>query len=56
MLPAPDKSEVVIRWSEEDACYVASLPGFGPYVKTHGATYEEAARNAGEVREMMLGG
>ena len=35
MLPAPDKSEVVIRWSGEDACYVASLPGFGPYAKTH---------------------
>ncbi|CAJ2376414.1 MAG: type II toxin-antitoxin system HicB family antitoxin [Gammaproteobacteria bacterium] len=43
-----------IQWSEEDACYIASLPEFGPYVKTHGATYEEAARNGREVLEMML--
>jgi predicted RNase H-like HicB family nuclease len=47
---------VVIQWSDEDACYVASLPEWHPlsYCGAHGATYEEAAKNAREVLEVLI--
>jgi antitoxin HicB len=45
---------VIIQWSPEDDCYVASLPEWGPGAKTHGDTYEEAAKNAGEVLELLI--
>lgn len=45
---------VIIQWSEEDQAYVVSLPEWGPYCKTHGATYEEAAKNAREVLELLM--
>jgi antitoxin HicB len=44
---------VIIQWSDEDQAFVVSLPEWGG-CKTHGATYEEAARNAREVLEMMV--
>lgn len=44
---------VVIQWSDEDECYVVSLPEWGG-PKTHGDTYEEAARNAQEVLELLM--
>ena len=45
---------VVIQWSDEDDCYVVSLPEWGPYCKTHGDSYEEAAKNAREVLELLM--
>jgi predicted RNase H-like HicB family nuclease len=45
---------IVIQWSEEDNCYVVSLPEFGPYAHTHGDTYEEALQNAQEVLQMLI--
>lgn len=45
---------IVIQWSEEDSCYVVSLPEFGPYAHTHGDTYEEALQNAQEVLQMLI--
>lgn len=45
---------VIIQWSNEDRCYVVSLPEWGPYCKTHGDTYEQAARHAREVLEMLI--
>lgn len=45
---------VLIQWSEEDQSYVASLPEFGPYALTHGASYEEALRNAREVLDLLI--
>ena len=35
-----------IQWSEEDQAYVVTLPEWGDFAKTHGETYEEAAKNA----------
>ena len=52
--PELPRYTVIIQWSEEDRCYVASLPEWGPYCKSHGGTYEEAARNAQEVLELLL--
>jgi antitoxin HicB len=49
------KYTIVIQWSEEDECYVVSLPEFTNVYHpcTHGNTYEEALRNAQEVLEML---
>jgi len=48
------KCTVVIQWSDEDDCYVVSLPEFGRFAHTHGDTYEEALRNAQEVLESLV--
>ena len=45
---------VVIQWSDEDQKYIASLPEFGPYARTHGQTYEEALKNGREVLELLI--
>jgi antitoxin HicB len=45
---------MVIQWSEGDQAYVVSLPEFGRYAKTHGSTYEEAAKNGQEVLELLI--
>jgi predicted RNase H-like HicB family nuclease len=47
---------VVIQWSEEDNCFVTSFPEWVPYAISHasGATYEEAAKNAREILELLM--
>lgn len=47
---------IIIQWSEEDDCFIASLPEWAPYAVTDamGATYEEAAKNAREILEMLM--
>jgi len=45
---------MVIQWSDEDEVYVVHLPEFGPGAKTHGETYEEAAKAGHEVIEMLI--
>lgn len=51
---APPRYAVVIQWSDEDQLYIASLPEWGPYVHAHGSSYEEAAKSACEVLELLL--
>ena len=45
---------ILIQWSDEDECYIVSLPEFGKYARTHGDTYEEAIKNAQEVLELLI--
>ncbi|MDJ0745871.1 MAG: type II toxin-antitoxin system HicB family antitoxin [Xenococcaceae cyanobacterium MO_167.B27] len=45
---------MLIQWSDEDQCYIVSLPEFGKYARTHGETYEEAIKNAQEVLELLI--
>jgi antitoxin HicB len=45
---------MIIQWSDEDKVYIAQLPEFGPGAKTHGETYEEAAKMGREVIEMLV--
>jgi predicted RNase H-like HicB family nuclease len=46
---------MVIVWSDEDDCYLVHLPDFPEQkFRTHGATYEEAAKNGQEVLELLL--
>lgn len=44
---------MLIQWSDEDGVYVVTLPEFGD-CKTHGATYEAAARSGQEVLESLI--
>lgn len=48
------KYAIVIQWSDESDCYVASLPEWGPYCKAYGDTIEEAAKNAHEVLDVLM--
>lgn len=48
------KYTIVIQWSDEDQCYVVSLPEWGEFCHTHGDTYEEALKNAQEVLELLI--
>jgi predicted RNase H-like HicB family nuclease len=45
---------IIIQWSNEDQCYVVSLPEWGKYCHTHGDTYEEALKNAQEVLDLLI--
>src|SRR5947207_6196955 len=49
----PPRYTVVIQWSDEDRCFIVSLPEWGPYCKAYGDTYEEAAKNAREVLDLL---
>ena len=48
------KYTIIIQWSEEDKCFVVSLPEWGEFCHTYGDTYEEALKNAQEVIEMLI--
>lgn len=50
------KYSILIQWSEADQAYVASLPEWGQYARTHGETYEAALENAREVLEDLVYG
>ncbi len=45
---------MVIQWSEEDNAFVVSLPEFGRFAKTHGRTYEDAAKRGREALESLI--
>ncbi len=45
---------IIIQWSNEDNCFVVSLPEWGEFCHTHGDTYEEALKNAREVLELLI--
>jgi antitoxin HicB len=51
MIPCP--YSMVIQWSDEDQAYVVTLPEFGG-CRTHGATYEEAARSGMAALELLV--
>ena len=48
------KYTVIIQWSDEDNCFVVSLPEWGEFCHTHGETYTEALKNAEEVLELLI--
>jgi predicted RNase H-like HicB family nuclease len=50
------KYSVFIQWSKEDQVYIALLPEWGKYARTHGESYEEALENAKEVLEDLIYG
>jgi len=47
--------QMVIVWSEENNCYLVHFPDFPEQTyRTHGNSYEEAAKNGQEVLELLL--
>lgn len=47
--------DMVITWSDLDGCYLVHLPDFPEqHYRTHGNTYEEAARHGQEILELLL--
>jgi predicted RNase H-like HicB family nuclease len=50
------KYSILIQWSEEDQAYIASLPEWGKYARTHGESYEQALENAKQVLEDLVYG
>ncbi|MEB3210879.1 MAG: type II toxin-antitoxin system HicB family antitoxin [Leptolyngbyaceae bacterium] len=50
------KYTIVIQWSDEDQCYVVSLPEWGDYCYTHGDTYGEDIRGSRNLIPYLLNG
>jgi antitoxin HicB len=49
------KYEMLIRWSEEDNCYLVGFPDFpNQKWRTHGDTYELAVANGVEALESLI--
>jgi antitoxin HicB len=51
--PTPDAYQMVIEWSEEDGCYVTTLPAW-QNAKTHGATVAKAAQRGQQVLRLLI--
>jgi predicted RNase H-like HicB family nuclease len=49
----PYPYSMLIQWSDEDQVYVVTLPEFGG-CRTHGATYEKAAKKGHEVLALLM--
>jgi predicted RNase H-like HicB family nuclease len=50
------KYRILIQWSNEDNCFLVSLPDFIEEQQwvTHGETYQEALENAVEVMDILV--
>lgn len=50
------KYRILIQWSNEDNCFLVSLPDFIEEQRwvTHGETYQEALQNAVEVIDILV--
>lgn len=44
---------MLIEWSDDDQVFVVTLPEF-PCNRTHGTSYEAAARNGQEVLDLLI--
>jgi predicted RNase H-like HicB family nuclease len=55
-MSGPLRYSIVIQWSDEDQLFIASFPEFGSGASTHGASYEEAFKNALEVLDLLVEG
>jgi antitoxin HicB len=51
--PSPNDYQMVLHWSDDDQCYIVTIPAW-QNARTHGATLEEAARNAREVVALLI--
>jgi predicted RNase H-like HicB family nuclease len=45
---------MLIQWSDEDQAYLVTLPEWASDAKTHGKTYEEAAKNGKIALELFI--
>jgi len=46
---------MIIKWSDEDDCFLVGFPDFpGQEWRTHGDTYEDAVKNGIEALESLI--
>ena len=45
---------ILIQWSDEDECFIVSLPEWGEFVHTHGNSYEEALKNGQDLLNFLI--
>lgn len=45
---------MLIQWSEEDLCFIVSLPEWGQFCHTHGDSYEEAVKKGKELLDFLI--
>jgi predicted RNase H-like HicB family nuclease len=45
---------MLIQWSDEDDCFVVSLPKWGEFCHIHGDSYEEAVKNGQELLNFLI--
>ncbi len=45
---------MLIQWSNEDQCFIVSLPEWGEFCHTHGNSYEEAAKNGEDLLNFLI--
>ena len=48
------KYSMIIRWSDDDECYIVWIPEFGFGIKSHGDSYEEAAREGADLVDTSI--
>ena len=53
-MAGPLRYRIVVAWSDEDECYVARVPAFGPGVAAHGDTPDQAAHEARIAAELCI--
>jgi antitoxin HicB len=51
--PKPEDYQVVLYWSDEDRCYIATLPAW-QNARTHGKTLAQAAKSARHVLTLLI--
>ena len=50
---SPEDYQVVLHWTDDDACYIATMPAW-QNARTHGNSLEEASHNARQVLTMLI--
>lgn len=45
---------MLIQWSEEDQCFIVSLPEWGEFCHSHCDSYEEAVKNGKELLDFLI--
>lgn len=45
---------MLIQWSDEDECFIVSLPEWGEFCHTHGDSYEEAVKNGKDLLDFLI--
>ncbi len=51
----PSNYSMLIQWSDEDQVFICTLPEWGDGCKTHGSTYERAAKAGHQLLESLIG-
>jgi len=45
---------MLIQWSDEDQCFIVSLPEWGEFCHIHGDSYEDAVKNGKDLLNFLI--